>query len=128
MAQERVITPNENLVADGIPAIPASIAEEVGPYTEFRSASLQSWHPTKREMLILTRFADTPQVHRVKFPGGDRQQLTFFPERVQGASYQPTAGNYFGFSKDVGGNEFSQLYRFDFDTAKVTMLTDGKSK
>jgi dipeptidyl aminopeptidase/acylaminoacyl peptidase len=128
MAQERVITPNENLVVEGIPPIPASVAEEVGPYTEFRSASLQSWHPTKREMLILTRFADTAQVHRVKFPGGDRQQLTFFPERVQGAAYQPTTGNYFGFSKDVGGNEFSQLYRFDLDTAKVTLLTDGKSK
>jgi dipeptidyl aminopeptidase/acylaminoacyl peptidase len=128
VAQERIITPNENLVVEGIPPIPASVAEEVGPYTEFRSASLQSWHPTKREMLILTRFADTAQVHRVKFPGGDRQQLTFFPERVQGAAYQPTTGNYFGFSKDVGGNEFSQLYRFDLDTAKVTLLTDGKSK
>jgi dipeptidyl aminopeptidase/acylaminoacyl peptidase len=128
LAQERVITPNENLVVENIPAIPATLAEEVGPYTEIRSASLQSWHPTRREMLILTRFADTAQVHRVKVPGGAREQITFFPERVQGAAYQPTTGDYFGFSKDVGGNEFSQLYRFDLGTAKVTLLTDGKSR
>ena len=37
-------------------------------------------------MLIATRFAaDVPQIHRVKMPGGDRSQLTFFPDRVGGA-------------------------------------------
>lgn len=127
-ADDRVITPNENLVVEGIPTIPQSIADEVGRYTEFRSASLASWHPVRREMLILTRFADVPQVHLVKIPGGSRNQITFFPERIQGASYQPTTGSYFVFSKDIGGNEFSQLYRFDLDSAKVTLLTDGKSR
>jgi dipeptidyl aminopeptidase/acylaminoacyl peptidase len=122
------IAPNENLVVDGIPPLPTSILEEVGPYTEFRSAGLAAWHPVRREMLILTRFGDVPQVHLVKFPGGDRRQLTFFPERVQGASYQPTTGDYFVFSKDVGGNEFNQIYRYDLGSAKVTLLTDGKSK
>ncbi len=128
LAADGVITPNENLVLDGLPPIPAAIAEEVGPYTEFRSAGLASWHPVRREMLIATRFGDVPQIHLVKIPGGARRQLTFFPERIQGASYQPTTGDYFVFSKDVGGNEFSQIYRYDLGTAKVTLLTDGKSK
>ena len=77
-----VIKPGDNLVADGLPEIPAEIAETVGRYTEFRSASLASWHPTKREMLISTRFGDSPQVHEVRFPLGARRQLTFFPDRV----------------------------------------------
>lgn len=128
VGQERVVAPNENLVVDGIPSIPMEIADQVGSYTEFRSAGLSSWHPIRREMLIGTRFGDVPQVHRVKFPGGDRQQLTFFPERVGSASYQPTAGSYFVFSKDIGGNEFAQLFRYDLDTGKVTLLTDGKSR
>ena len=127
-AQEAAIAPNENLVAEGIPSIPATLAETVDRYTQFRSASLSSWHPTKREMLISTRFADTPQVHLVKFPLGSRQQITFFPERVSGATYQPTQGDYFVFSKDIGGNEFSQNYRYNFETGDVTLLTDGKSK
>ena len=102
LAADAAIVPNENLVAEGIPTIPASIAEAVRPYTEVRAAGFASWHPTRREMLITTRFADTNQVHRVAQPGGDRKQLTFFPERVAGASYQPTRGDYFVFVKDVG--------------------------
>jgi dipeptidyl aminopeptidase/acylaminoacyl peptidase len=122
------IPANENLVTQGIPAIPSDLVRLVDRYTQFRSASLATWHPTKREMLISTRFSDVAQVHQVKFPGGDRKQLTFFPERVSGASFQPTEGNYFVFSKDTGGNEFAQNYRYDLATGAVTLLTDGKSK
>ncbi len=125
VAQSGEIVPGDNLVVEGVPKIPTTVAEAVGRYTEFRSASLQSWHPTKREMLISTRFGDTAQIHRVKFPGGDRSQLTFFPDRVAGASYQPTQGNYFVFSKDVGGGEWFQGYRFDLATGQITLLTDG---
>ena len=56
-AQSDEIVPNENLVVEGIPKIPVSLAESVGRYSEFRTASFASWHPTKREMLIETRFA-----------------------------------------------------------------------
>ncbi len=41
------------------------------------------------------------------------------------ASFNPKQGFSFVFSKDVGGNEFSQLYRFDRGTSKSTLLTDG---
>src|SRR5262249_49653875 len=34
---------------------------------------------------------------------------------------------YFVFSRDVGGNERSQLYRYDLANGAVTLLTDGKS-
>ncbi|WP_420841403.1 S9 family peptidase [Gloeobacter kilaueensis] len=123
------IAPNENLFVDGIPPLPASLAEAVSRYTEFRTATLTSWHPSRREILILTRFADTNQVHRVQMPGGARSQLTFYPDRVQAASYPPRPrGNYFVFSKDTGGNEFSQNYRYDLDTGRVTLLTDGRSR
>jgi dipeptidyl aminopeptidase/acylaminoacyl peptidase len=123
-----VITPADNLVVEGVPPVPASLAEDVRRYTEFRAATLGSWHPTRREMLIGTRFADTPQVHLVKTPGGARTQLTFFAERVGGAQFRPKTGDSFVFSKDIGGNEFFQLYRYDVATGDVTMLTDGKSR
>ncbi len=122
------IVPNENLVVEGIPTIPQALGPTVSRYTQFRSASLSSWHPTKREMLISTRFGDVTQVHQVKFPMGDRQQLTFETERIGGASFQPTKGDYFLFSKDAGGNEFSQNYRYDLATSDITLLTDGKSQ
>jgi dipeptidyl aminopeptidase/acylaminoacyl peptidase len=122
------IVPNENLVVEGVPAIPQALGATVSRYTQFRSASLNSWHPTKREMLISTRFGEVAQIHHVKFPLGARQQLTFEAERVSGANFQPTQGDYFLFSKDAGGNEFSQNYRYDLATGDITLLTDGKSQ
>ena len=122
----QTITPTENLVAEGIPPIPASLAREVARYTESRSALLTDWHPQRREMLISTRFANAPQIHLVKTPGGARTQLTFETEPVTQALYQPKAGSYFVFLRDTGGDEFRQIYRYDLADGRVTLLTDGK--
>jgi dipeptidyl aminopeptidase/acylaminoacyl peptidase len=122
------VSPNENLVTDGIPPIPASIAEVTRRYTEFRRAALLDWHPGKPEILISTRFANTPQIHRVVSPGGARTQLTFAQEPVSEAVYEPRTGRYFLFLKDVGGNEFSQIYRLDVASGEITLLTDGRSQ
>jgi dipeptidyl aminopeptidase/acylaminoacyl peptidase len=126
--QSDEVVPNENLVVEGIPKIPASLADAVGRYSEFRAASFNSWNPERREMLITTRFGDTAQVHQVKAPGAARTQLTFFPDRVAFALYEPVHGNSFLFLKDVGGGEFFQIYRYDLATGDITRLTDGKSR
>lgn len=122
---QKMIVPGDNLVVDGVPSITAEIADQVRKYTESRAASFADWHPTKREMLISTRFGNTPQLHEVRTPGGARRQLTFFEEPVQSATWEPGKGDYFVFSRDTGGNEFGQLYRFDVATGDVTLLTDG---
>jgi dipeptidyl aminopeptidase/acylaminoacyl peptidase len=116
----------ESMLTEGLPAIPSVIAAEVKDYTEFRNAGIVSWHPLHREMLISTRFANSNQLHEVKVPGGMRRQLTFFDEPVFGATYEPNKGEYFVFARDSGGNEFTQLYRYDVKDRKVTLLTDGK--
>lgn len=123
-----VIAPGDNLVIEGIPALPLALRDEVRRYTEFRAASLSDWHPLRREILISTRFGNTPQLHRVASPGAARTQLTFFDEPVNGATYEPTAGRYLVFGRDVGGNEFTQLYRMDLPGGAVTLLTDGASQ
>ena len=128
LAQETDIVPNENLVLQGIPRIPASLAETVSRYTESRRAVLLSWHPTKREMLIRTRFAEAPQIHTVTSPGGARRQLTFFPDPVRGAAYPRRKADWFVLSKDSGGNEAYQFYRYDLATGAISLLTDGKSR
>jgi dipeptidyl aminopeptidase/acylaminoacyl peptidase len=128
LVQAATIPPNENLVVEGIPPIPVDLETEVKRYTEFRGASLASWHPQRQEMLISTRFCNTSQVHRLRSPLGARTQLTFFSERPSGATYQPTDGNYFVFSRDVGGSEFFQNYRYDLSSGESTLLTDGKSR
>ena len=128
VAQEAAITPPESIVADGVPAIPASLPETAGRYGAYRSASLADWNPGKREMLIATRFGDTPQLHLVSAPGGERHQLTFFPDAVANGRFHPNGGDYIVFSKDIGGGEWYQLYRYDLKTGDVTLLTDGKAR
>lgn len=120
-------TPPESLIIDGVPSIPASLADQLTRYTESRAATLLNWHPTKREMLISTRFGETTQIHQVKFPGGDRTQLTFFSDRVNQALYRSKTGDYFVFAKDTGGNDADQFYRYDLASRQVTLLTDGRS-
>jgi Tol biopolymer transport system component len=56
---------------------------------------------------------------------GARKQLTFFTEPVSNATFEPLKGDYILFVKDVGGNEFGQLYRFDFSNGALTLLSDG---
>src|SRR6202171_3219222 len=128
LAQEPAIAPAENLVIAGVPAIPGSLMETAGRYGSFRNATLADWNPARREMLIATRFADTAQLHLVKAPGGERQQLTFFADAVTNGRFHPNGGDYIVFSKDVGGGEWYQLYRYDVASGDVTLLTDGKSR
>ena len=125
---EGVVTPGDNLVVEGIPPISQALADKASRYTEFRSAGLFDWHPTERAMLIGTRFADTPQVHKVSMPGGERRQLTFFEDRVMSASYHPHVGDFFLYGQDTGGNEFYQIYQYDLASGNTTRITDGKSR
>ena len=78
LAQQNYIPVSENLVAEGIPPLPQQYIAEVRNYTEARSASLVDWNPISKEMLITTRFGNSNQLHYIKFPGGDRKQITFF--------------------------------------------------
>ena len=122
------IAPGGNLVVDGVPPVPAEIADKASRYGEARGAVFADWRPGSNEILILTRFGDTNQVHLVKTPGGARTQLTFFPDRVEGARFEPTRGDYFLFHKGAGGAEFFQNYRYDMATGDITLVTDGKSR
>jgi dipeptidyl aminopeptidase/acylaminoacyl peptidase len=60
-------------------------------------------------------------------PGGARRQLTFFNEPVYGAARRP-GGSQLVFARDVGGNEFTQLFAFDPATGDARMLSDGESR
>ncbi|KLE35264.1 S9 family peptidase [Aurantiacibacter luteus] len=113
------------ITADGIPPVPAELAEATRPYFEYRTAGFSGWNAQDRSMIIGTRFGDTNQIHRVAAPGGARTQLTFEEEPIGGASYSPD-GSLLLIEKDIGGNEFDQLYRYD--NGRLVLLTDGTSR
>jgi dipeptidyl aminopeptidase/acylaminoacyl peptidase len=76
-------------------------------------------------MIISTRFGNTAQLHKVVAPLGARTQLTFFEEPIAGANHDPVKGDFFLFTRDQGGNEFGQLYRYDLADGAITLLSDG---
>lgn len=114
------------LVFDGIPEIPARIVEKTLQYQNIRPADFADWMPSGG-LLILTSFADATQAHRVLMPGGARRQLTFFPEPVGSASFG-NSNEWMLITKDVGGDENAQIFRFDLKTGESALLTDGSSQ
>ncbi|MEM7019354.1 MAG: prolyl oligopeptidase family serine peptidase [Pseudomonadota bacterium] len=118
-----------NLVLEDIPPPSERIAKQIARYSNTRSASLTGWLPDNQGMLIRTRFAETRQIHQVMQAGGTRRQLTFFAEPIGGAEVCDNAEQQgFLFTKDIGGNEFYQVFYFDQASGKSTLLTDGKSR
>ena len=124
--QKNLVLPNENLITENIAPISKDLAQKVKKYSESRGASLVAIHPTKNEIIIGTRFGSTNQLHKVSQSLGSRKQITFFEEPVNNANYEPKKGEYLIYSKDIGGNEFGQLYKLDLKTLQSTLLTDGK--
>ena len=121
-----VVTPNANLVIEGIPPVPASIASAVARYNELRGHRFVDWHPTRREMLVAHRRAgaDTTQIFRIADPLAAPEQLTDAAEPVSKAGYEPIAGNYIVFERGSGGDEAAQLHRLDLASKQTTRLTE----
>ncbi len=127
LAQER--REQGNLVIEGVPPIPEELADRMLQYLNTRAATAWDWDPSGSGLFLFTRLGETTQVHRVAFPGGYREQLTFFSEPVSGATVNPDPARHsFLFTKDLGGNEAYQIYHFDLSTGRFRMLTDGKSR
>ncbi|WP_312819419.1 TolB family protein [Kaistella carnis] len=120
-----IVVPNENLITENIAAIPKSLNEKIKKYSESRGANFTAIHPNGKELIMVTRFASTNQLHQLSKPLGNRKQITFFDEPVNSADFEPTKGEYLVYSKDIGGNEFGQLFRLDLKTMESTLLTDG---
>ena len=67
-----------------VPSIDSTVGERLSRYLNVRSATVVGWQSSN--MLIVTRFGETTQLHRVSQPMGFREQLTFFSEPIRGIS------------------------------------------
>lgn len=114
----------EALVADGVPPVPDDVVAETRPYMENRSAGFAGWNAADKSMLISTRFGNVNQLHTVSGPMMDRHQISFEAEPL-GGNWSPT-GDILVAQKDIGGNEFYQIYTLK--DGKLKLLTDGKSR
>lgn len=117
-----------NIILENVPDVPEQIRNRMQQYQNVRSASFEDWMPNNKGILIKTRFSNTNQFHIVNDPKGTRNQITFYDEPVDNGLVCPSKDyNGFLFTKDTGGNEFSQIYWYDLDSRTSEMLSDGSS-
>jgi dipeptidyl aminopeptidase/acylaminoacyl peptidase len=116
-----------SIVAEGVPDVPRELTRALTPYQNARAAIFQGWYADRREILILTRFADTNQVHHVAVPGGARTQWTFLNDRVIEAAPRPGRSQYV-YAADEGGAENYQLVFGDPVSPMATRITQGHAR
>ncbi len=112
-------------VTENVPAIPPALLERLSRYQNTRQAMLGGWN-RDGSLIVLTRFGDTSQAHRVSEPLGMREQLTFYREPVNVAVASAGGKPGFVFLRDEGGSEFWQLYWRDMETRETRLLSNGK--
>ena len=118
-----------NLVIENIPEIPNNLNDRLRQYQNVRGAFLADWMPDGESMLFSTRFGETNQFHTISEAGGMRKQISYFEEPVGGGSYSSSKiHDGFLFRKDVGGNEYYQLFFYDNKSQTSKMLTNGESR
>ena len=97
------------LVLENIPEPPPGLVESLRSYENVRAANFEDWL-ADGSMLISTRFGQTVQLHHVGYPGGAREQITFYDEPIADALARPGTADRFLFRRDTGGAEYFQIY------------------
>ncbi|HYX28427.1 MAG TPA: DPP IV N-terminal domain-containing protein, partial [Pyrinomonadaceae bacterium] len=127
-AQADEVAPGPNLVTEGVPKIPASLARAAQRYTtNAYGLPVAGWDASKREIWIKDLKSDSTVVYRVAAESGAIQPVLNIPTGVYDLYYQPQ-GKYLVYNQDTNGNEQFQMYLFSIETNKSTLLTDGKSR
>ena len=106
---------------EDVPPIPRDILVSLMRYQNIRAAVFRAWTPDSKGIYVSTGFGNVDSLHRVDRPGGAREQLTFFNERVAAVMGRP-GGRELLFTRDTGGSEFAQIFEFDPDSGEAVML------
>ncbi len=108
---------------ENVPASDPAIREAMRRYQNAREAVFEDWLPDG-SMLIVTRFGQTRQLHRVAAPGAARTQITFFDEPIASAQALP-GSDRFVYVRDTGGDEWFQAYAAGLNGAETRLTEPG---
>jgi len=134
--QEKTVPTPPNVKVEGMPPLPQAILDGVASYGQFHLATMEAWHPTKRQLIIRTTLGiptqgNGPQLHYLENPGRDRKQLTWYPNGVHGdvsASFDIANPSTFVFQYDPTGTEARSLYKFDVIGGSLSLLSATKTR
>lgn len=115
------LVPPATLTVQGVPPLPASLAQSARQYADLEGTRFVAWHPRERSMIVSQRAGDTQQLFLLPGPLATPRQLTFHADRTRSAQFEPVNARYLVIARDRNGNEAHRLYRLDLDAA----LKDG---
>jgi dipeptidyl aminopeptidase/acylaminoacyl peptidase len=122
-----VMAPPADMVVDGVPPIPNSIAFDALPYRPHGSSSLIGWDPAKLRPIVKGRRTGHDWAVAAADSEKSRDYLAPLPRGYTDIYYEPN-GKYFLYLKNDGESSQPQIYRYDIDSKASTLLTDGKSE
>jgi len=112
------------MILEGVQPLDEALAARLARYTDSRAAGLLDWLPDGG-VLVSTRFGETEQIHRVGFPLGMREQLTWLPAPFRSV-VAPPAPDRDGFAlvvQEPGLPESSQIFYYRLSGHRATALT-----
>ena len=116
-----------SIKTEEVPPVPTEIFARLREFQNIRNAQFLGWSPDGTSMIVLTRFGNAAQLHRVYQPAGRREQITFNDEPVMAGRFLPKSDAIL-FVMSQGGNENDQVYRLETKNFSTRLLTDGKSR
>lgn len=126
-AQSDSITPPEGIETQGIPKIPASLAQQLKRYTGAYGLPLAGWHPTKRE-LWLKGISSATWVSSIESPEGAQKVWLYLRfGGVYDVYFQPQAKHLI-YNRDTDGDESFQMFLYNLENRSSTRLSEGKSR
>ena len=94
-------------------------------FLEVKASFAAGFNSEASKIVYMNNDTGTAQLYAVPREGGERIQLTDFPDSISGYIYSPTEEKII-FSKSEGGNENAQLYFLDPATREIKALTQKK--
>ena len=111
-----------------VPPIPEALRVEVAPYLKARAQRFWGWHPAARRILVSAPDANATQLFVIDQPMGAARQLTFGPESVKEAEFEPKTGGQILLLREVAGVSGAQVFRIYTKGKKPVpvLLSDGR--
>ena len=133
LQENGAVPPPSSVALESVPPIPKAIADGMNRFADYRTAHLAAWHPTRREMLIATRFANTFQFHRVAAPRSERTQVTFdeagvAPIGIEARAWFEPGSEHIIYLRDTGGKQVHQYFHYNPETKETARLTSGTGR
>lgn len=126
--QENEVAPGHNLLVEGVPKVPASLARSVSLYKSGYGLPLAGWDTARRQLWLKALSATATRLSRLDAPGGSPIPIISIPAGGAYDVYLQPQGNYLVYNKDSAGDESFQFYLYDISARESRLITDGKSR